>query len=197
MRLAFLASHNGSSMKVIVEAIDKKIINAESALIISNNSHSPALEFAQQQHIPWKHLSRRTEGSEACLDDTLLKSMQAHDIDLIIMSGWMVLVGPKTVTAYKNKILNSHPALFSSQHKGHTFYGDTVYQAVFEAGDTETGVTIHIADEQFDNGKVLGEVRVPVLPEDSLESLKQRVQKEERILYIAVIKDICNGKITL
>lgn len=184
-------------MKAIVQAIDDKIIDAEPALIISNNSHSPALEFAKQRNIPWRHLSRKTEGDEDKLDDALVSELKSKYVDLIILSGWMILIGPKTVSAYQNKILNSHPALFNTKHKGHTFYGDAIYKSVFEEGDAETGVTIHVADELFDNGKVLGEAKVQVLPNDTIESLKQRVQKEERALYIKIIKQIIDGTIKL
>lgn len=197
LRLGFLASHNGSSMQAIVDAIEQRQFIAEPVVVVSNNSQAPALEFARQKNIPYKHLSKKTEGSKDLLDHAILAELQKYAVNLVVMSGWMILLESQVLQAYKGRILNAHPALFSSPYKGKLYFGDAVHAAVLENKETKTGVTIHIADEEFDHGKVLAEKEVLVQENDTIETLRTRVQLEERKLYIELLKQISLGNIVL
>lgn len=197
LRLGFLASHNGSSVRAIVEAIEGEDLSALPAMIISNNSDSGALEYARQKGIPHRHLSRKTEGDEDGLDRAILMAMKEANVNLIIMSGWMILVGPRTTNEYRGRILNSHPALFSSEFKGKGFYGDNVHRAVLDARMKKTGVTIHVVDAEMDHGRILAEAEVPVHKRDTVETLRERVKSKEQKLYVEVLQKISVGAIRL
>jgi phosphoribosylglycinamide formyltransferase 1 len=193
IRLGFLASHNGSSMKAIIAAITNNGLDATPSVVISNNSDSGALLYAKENKIPYKHLSRKTEGSEEALDEAVCRELQQHKVDVVVMSGWMCLIGPKTLRAFEGKILNSHPALFSSPYKGKGYYGDIIHQAVLNNKEKETGVTIHYIDGTYDHGPVAAEERIAVQLNDTVDSLRQRVQERERVLYISVLQKLTLG----
>jgi phosphoribosylglycinamide formyltransferase-1 len=197
LRLGCLASHNGSSMQAIHFAIKNEDLAAEICTVISNNAGSQALTFAQENNIPSKYLSIKTEGSLEDLDRAILNELQDKAVNLVILSGWMLFLGPQTISRYEGRILNSHPALFSSPYKGKGFYGDKVHKAVLDAGEQTTGVTIHLVDAVYDHGQTLAEQIVEVKQDDTVESLRERVKKQEQQLYILVIKKILAGEIEL
>lgn len=198
LKIGYLASHNGSSMRAIIEALtEESSLPVEAAVIISNNSRSKAIEYGQKQNIPTYHLSKKTEGSAQDLDIAIVAALAKHAVDFIILSGWMVLLGPEVTEAYKGRILNSHPALFSSPYKGKGFYGDHVHHAVLAAGEKTSGVTIHLVDAEYDHGEVIAEEPVAVVNEDTVETLRARVQAKERTLYIEVIRKILQGEVEL
>lgn len=106
--------------------------------------------------------------------------------DLIVLSGYMKKIGPATVTTFKDRILNIHPSLLP-KHGGKGLYGDKVHESVLASGDKVSGATVQLINEEYDEGPVLVQQEVPVLENDSVESLKQRVQKIEGSLYISAI----------
>jgi phosphoribosylglycinamide formyltransferase 1 len=194
LRLGFLASHNGSSMKAIVAAIQQKKLSAVPCIVISNNSDSGALQFAKENSIPFTHVSKKVAGGELEADEQICVALQKNKVDIVILSGWMQKIGPKTLEYYQDRILNSHPALFHSAYKGQGFFGDKVHNEVLRKKESKTGVTIHLVDEEYDHGSVLGEVEVSVELTDTVETLRDRVQTAERKLYIEVIDQIIKSK---
>lgn len=136
LRLGFLASHGGSNMQAIVNAIHAGDLNAEAAVVISNNSTSGALEKAKKENIPNYHISGKTHGDAEAA--SICKVLQEHSVDLVILAGYMKKIGDEILQEYKGRILNIHPALLP-KHGGAGMYGMNVHTAVIEAKETESG----------------------------------------------------------
>ena len=187
LRLAALASGSGTNLQAIIDACRRGELNAEVCVVISNNSRSRALQRARDEDIPAYHLSTVTHPNS--LDDEIRRTLQDHDVDLVLLAGYMRLLGPITLARYHDRVLNSHPALLP-KFGGKGMYGSNVHQAVLDAGETVTGVTIHYVDEQYDHGPTLAQCEVPVLPGDTLEALEERVKERERRFWIETLSDI-------
>lgn len=196
LNIGFLASHNGSNMQAVVSACQQGELQARPAIVISNNKQSFALQFAQEHNIPTRHLSSATHKEPDLLDQAILQALQEYEVDLVLLVGYMKLIGPRTVSAYHNHILNIHPALLP-KYGGKGMYGIHVHEAVIAAGDRETGVTIHHANEVYDKGQIIAQTTVPVLPGDTAQILASRVLKQEHIFLVETLKNIVSGKITL
>ena len=184
LRLAALASGGGTNLQAIIDACKRGELNAEVSVVISNNSRARALQRARGEGIPAYHLSTVTHPDS--LDDEICRTLQDHDIDLVLLAGYMRLLGPITLARYRNLVLNSHPALLP-KFGGKGMYSSNVHQAVLDAGETVTGVTIHYVDEQYDHGETLAQCQVPVLPDDTLEALEERVKERERRFWIETL----------
>ncbi|GMA63294.1 phosphoribosylglycinamide formyltransferase [Alicyclobacillus fastidiosus] len=189
LSLGFLASYNGSSMRAIVQAIESGRLDAEAAVVISNNPDAGALAAAEQAGIPAYCLNAKRCGSADVLDDEIARVLIEHKVDYVILSGYMKHVGKRTLEAFPDRILNVHPSLLPA-FGGPGMYGLRVHAAVLQAGVEETGATIHFVDEVYDHGRILAQVRVPVLPGDTPESLRTRVGAEEGELYVSVIQQL-------
>lgn len=187
LRLGFLASHGGSSMQAIHAAIQAGQLQAQAQIVISNNSQSDALTFAQTMTIPAYHLSVKTEQAAEQLDSRMRDLLLAHEVQLVILSGYMKKLGPQTLSAYKDRILNIHPALLP-KYGGQGMYGASVHAAVLAAGELETGITVHLIDEHYDQRKILAQCRVPILPADTPEHLALRVKAREGAFFVEVLR---------
>jgi len=191
MRLAFLASNNGSSFRAIVGAIEAGDLAATPVLVVSNRAKAPALEFARAHGIAARHVA--TLPDPALGDDRLAGLLVGAGADLVILSGYLRQLGPKVLTAFGGRILNIHPALLP-RHGGHGMYGRRVHEAVLEAGDDVTGASVHWVDQEYDHGPVLAQTRIAVDPNDTPESLEAKVMAVESQLYIDVLKRITAGE---
>ena len=197
LRLGFLASHGGSSMRAIIAAIDDgRLGGAIPAVAISNNSQSPALVFARQHGIPAYHLSDRTHPEPDGLDAAIAAALRRHEATLVILSGYMRKIGPRTLGAHRGRILNIHPALLPA-FGGQGMYGDRVHAAVLAARAVVSGATVHLVDAEYDHGPTLAQSRVPVFPDDTVQSLGERVRASEGPLYVEVVRGILDGSIRL
>lgn len=186
-QLAALASGSGTNLQAIIDACKSGELNAEVSVVISNNSGSRALQRARDEGIPAYHLSTVTHPN--FLDDEICRTLQDHEVDLVLLAGYMRLLGPITLARYHSRVLNSHPALLP-KFGGKGMYGSNVHQAVLDAGETVTGVTIHYVDEQYDHGQILAQCKVPVLPGDTLETLEGRVKERERRFWIETLSSL-------
>lgn len=195
-RLGFLASHNGSNMRAIVAACRDGSLAAEPAVLISNNGDSGAIEWARANAVPAVHISAAKLGSPEAVDPEIAKTLADHHVDLIVLAGYMRKLGPATLAAFKNRILNVHPALLP-KFGGQGMYGKFVHDAVLKAGDKTTGATIHIVDGEYDHGPIVAQAEVPVLAGDTPDSLAARVQAKERELFPETLRAIVAGKIDL
>ncbi len=196
MNLGFLASHNGSNMQAILDACKSGALSAVSTVIISNNSESGALIRAVKEGIPSFHLSGKTHPDPAALDRAILDELLKHEVDVVVLAGYMKRLGPATLRQYRGMVLNIHPALLP-KFGGKGMYGSHVHQAVIETGERESGVTIHVVDENYDTGLIVAQERVPVLPEDTPETLAARVLACEHRLFPETLQKIATGKIIL
>lgn len=194
MRIAFLASHNGSNMQAIIDACKSAALQAVPAVVISNNSDSGAMARARQDGIPCYHLSSKTHPSPEALDESILELLQRHRTDIVVLAGYMKKLGPRTLAHYAGATLNIHPSLLP-KHGGQGMYGVRVHAAVLAAGETESGPTVHLVDAQYDTGDVIAQLHVPVLPNDTPEILAARVLNAEHTLFPKVLQQIAIGEI--
>ena len=196
LKLAVFASHGGTNMQPIIEASKSGNLAAEVVCIISNNSDSMALQRAINEGIPGIHISQKLFENESDYINEILKTLKLYSVDLIILAGYMKMIPLEIIKAYRNRILNIHPALLP-KFGGKGMFGMNVHNAVIAAGETESGPTVHIVDEIYDNGKILLQRKIPVMPDDTPESLAERVLAEEHKIYAETIQLIIEGKITL
>jgi len=196
MKLGFLASGAGTTFQAILGACQSGAIPARPALLISNNRKAGALERARRAGVPTAVLNATRLPDPQALDAAIRDALKAAGAEWVALAGYMKKVGPKVLAAYPGRILNIHPALLP-KFGGRGMYGRRVHEAVLAAGETETGATVHIADDRYDEGPILAQAKVPVHPEDTPETLQQRVQALERRLYPETIGKLARGEIAL
>ncbi|MBI5942193.1 MAG: phosphoribosylglycinamide formyltransferase [Caulobacterales bacterium] len=189
LKLGFLASHSGSSMRAIVQAIADGVLRAEARIVISNNGDSAALAFARDHGIAARHISGRTAGSAEAADRAIADALTGAGVTLLILSGYLRPVGPETLTRFSGRILNIHPALLPA-YGGQGMYGGRVHAAVIASGETETGCSIHLVDGEYDHGQVISQRRVQVEPADTPETLAARVMAVEPGLFVETLREI-------
>jgi phosphoribosylglycinamide formyltransferase-1 len=194
MKISFIASHGGSSARHIIAAIEQKALAAELGVVITNNSDSAILRWCQEQHIPVHLINAKTHPDPESEDLAIMNTLTEAQTDLVVLSGYMKKIGPHTLARFNGHILNIHPALLP-KHGGHGLYGDRVHEAVLKSGDTVSGASVHLINERYDEGPVLKQSHVPVLPDDTIASLRARVQATEGDLYLETLKDIVERKL--
>ena len=195
LHLGFLASHGGSNMQAIIDACVEGRLDGTSCVAISNNSEAVALARARKAGIPCYYISGKTHPGEM-EDQAILRTFRAHDVDTVILAGYMKRLGPLTLQAYRGRILNIHPALLP-KFGGRGMYGKRVHEAVLQAGETVTGVTVHVVDELYDHGRILAQCEVPVLAGDTVDSLAERVLRQEHRVYPETLRRIAAGELVL
>ena len=196
LRLGFLASHGGSNVQVIVDACRSGMLDAEPCVLVSNNSDAPVMARARDAEIATYHLSSHTHPDPSLLDDAILEALTRHGAALIVLAGYMKKIGPRTLARYRGLVLNIHPALLP-KFGGQGMYGRRVHEEVLAAGDRVTGVTVHLADEEYDRGPILTQREVPVVSGDTVDSLAARVLEAEHALYVETLARIARGEIRL
>lgn len=189
MIISFLASHGGSAARAIIQAIRAGDLAADIGTVITNNRDSAIFHWCLENDIPVRHISSKTHREEDGADEAIATVLRDCDTDLVVCSGYMKKIGPRTLAAFAGRILNVHPALLP-KHGGQGLYGDRVHAAVLADGDTESGATIHMVTEEYDQGPVIAQSRVPVRPDDSVATLRNRVQAEEPALYIRALRQL-------
>ena len=179
-------------MQAVIDACKNRKINAKVVLVISNNSDAYALERAKKEKIDNYHVSeyKYKEG----FIDKLLELLAKYEIDLVLLAGYMKKLPKEIVERYK--VLNIHPALLP-KYGGRGMYGERVHKAVLEAKEKESGCTVHVVDEHYDNGKILNQIKVPVLEDDTVETLAKRVLEQVHIIYVDTVKKILTKEIEI
>ena len=146
--------------------------------------------------IPTAHLSSVTHPDPAHLDAAIADALTSHGVELVALAGYMRKLGPRTLRQYRNRILNIHPALLP-KFGGQGMYGEHVHTAVLAAGESVSGVSVHLVDEEYDRGPVIAQSKVPVLPADTPDTLAARILEREHALYPQTIQRIASGDINL
>jgi phosphoribosylglycinamide formyltransferase 1 len=196
MNLGVLASHEGTTLQSLLDACSGGRIQGCVAVVVSNNGDAGALRRARQAGVPVVHLSSKTHEDPAALDAAIRDVLVAADVDVVFLAGYMKKLGPRVLSTFEGRILNTHPALLP-RFGGPGMYGDRVFEAVLEAGEAETGVSIHLVDADYDTGVIVRQCRVPVFRGDSLEDLKGRVQAREKEFVVETLGQIAKGEISL
>ena len=190
VRLAVFASGGGSNLQAILDRF-ANAAHVTVALVISDRERSAALERAATAGVTALHV-RASGRSDDDIAADMVAALDAERIDMIALAGYLRLVPPAVIQRYRERILNIHPALLPA-FGGPGMYGRHVHAAVIAAGCTVTGATVHHVDERYDEGRVIAQWPVPVLPDDSVETLAARVLRVEHRIYPAVIDAIARG----
>jgi phosphoribosylglycinamide formyltransferase-1 len=196
LRLGVLASHGGSNLQAVIDACRMGALDAEVAVVISNNRASMALARADQASIPTYHLSGKTHPEFERLDEEIARLLELHHVNLVLLAGYMKKLGPMTLARFPRRIINIHPALLP-KFGGQGMYGRFVHEAVLSAKERVTGVTVHIVDEHYDHGPVVDQSAVEVLESDTVESLGARVLAREHEFLVETLNKIATGVIDL
>lgn len=194
MDLAFLASNNGSSLRAIVSAIRAGELAARPRLVVSNRRAAPALDFARAEGIEARFIPTVPDPDIA--DARLADALQASGSDLVILSGYLRKLGPRTLSAFQGRVLNIHPALLP-EFGGQGMYGRRVHEAVLAAGASVSGATVHVVDEAYDHGPVIAQHRIPVRAGETAESLESRVMAAEPKLFVETLQRIASGSLSI
>lgn len=196
LRLGILASHAGTTMQAILDACASGELDADVQVVMSNNSRSGAMARARSAGIPAIHMSRATHPDETALDRAILGALIDHDVNLVVLAGYMQRLGPRTLSHYARRVLNTHPALLP-KFGGRGMYGDRVHEAVLAAGERVSGATVHVVDGEYDTGPILSQndVEVPELDSShAVAALRDKVQEVERLQYVQVLGRIAEGE---
>ncbi|MBD2295500.1 phosphoribosylglycinamide formyltransferase [Anabaena sphaerica FACHB-251] len=181
LKLGVMASGNGSNFEVVAQAIQEGKLNAQIQVLIYNNPSAKAAVRATNRGVDAVFLNHRDYKKREDLDREIVKTLRQYDVEFVIMAGWMRLVTQELIDAFPNKIINIHPSLLPS------FKGVRAVEQALEAGVKITGCTVHLLCLEMDSGPILMQAAVPVLPDDTAETLHARIQiQEHRILPLAI-----------
>ena len=196
LKLAVLVSGGGTNLQSIIDSIaDGRITNAEIKVVISNNKNAYALERAAKAEIPAKALSPKDFTDREAFNDALLQALIDSEADLVVLAGCLVVIPPKIVEHFKNRIINIHPSLIPS-FCGKDYYGLKVHEGVLNRGVKVTGATVHFVDDGTDTGPIILQKAVEVHQDDTPKSLQLRVMEEaEWVIMPKAIDLIANDKI--
>ena len=177
LRLGIMASGSGSNFEAIATAIESGSLSAQIKVLIYNNPGAKVQERAQRRQIPSVLLNHREFESRETLDQAIVKTLKAHEVECIIMAGWMRVVTPVLIDAFPNSIVNIHPSLLPS------FKGIRAVEQALEAGVKVSGCTVHKVVTDVDSGEILIQAVVPVQSNDTAETLQQRIHLQEHRIY--------------
>ena len=189
MRLAVLASHEGSTLQALIDACAAQTLDAEVVLVVSNNSKAGALRRAAAANIDTRHISIKTHGSEAAANQAIADALSDTKADWVLLLGYMKKMGEAILRQFSGRIINTHPALLPD-FGGQGFFGRKVHEAVHAAGVNETGATLHIVGQDYDTGPIIAQVRVPVLSGDDIDAIELRVKTAERKQLVDALSQI-------
>lgn len=190
--LGILASHGGSNLQAIIDACRDGGLRARVAVVIVNNRSALARERALRAGIPVEVLNGVTHPDPSALDRAIRDTLVRYAVEWVCLAGYMKKVGPLTLAAFPQRIVNIHPALLP-KYGGPGFFGVNVHEAVIQAGETESGATVHQVDAVYDHGAILGQERVPILPGDTPETLAARILPVEHRLYVETLRRLLEG----
>lgn len=196
LKIGVLVSGGGTNLQAILDAVDSgKITNAAVVTVVSSKADVYALERAKKHNIPSIVISRKSFESLEAFDAAICEHMLSCEVDLIVMAGFLSIVGNQLIERFKNRIINIHPSLIPS-FCGAGYYGLKVHEAALERGVKLTGATVHIVNEIPDGGPILRQKAVEVKEGDTAEVLQKRVMEQaEWEILPQTIDDIANNRI--
>jgi phosphoribosylglycinamide formyltransferase-1 len=191
-RLAFLASGSGSTFEAAVRASQRGALAADVVLLITSRAGVGAAEQADRLGVEHVVLDEKAIGRDEC-DARMRSTLEEHHVDLVVLAGFLRKIGPRTLEAFKGRIINTHPAPLP-RFGGQGMYGERVHQAVLDAGVSSTAATVHWADADYDTGAVIAVEKIPVFGSDDVPSLRARVQAVEKDLLIQTINRLLRAR---
>ena len=186
IKLGILASGNGSNFEFIIKSIRNKQLNAEISILIVNNPSCLAIKKAIKYKIPYIIINHRDCISRYEHDMLVMKKLEELSVEIVVMAGWMRIVGEELINRFKNRLINIHPSLLPS------FKGVDAIQQAIDKRVTITGCTVHYVQKEVDSGSIIIQAAVPIKEQDSKETLRTRIQKMEHIILPLAIAKVAN-----
>jgi len=191
LKLGVLASGSGTNLEAIARAIDDGAVPARIALVLSDNPAAFALERAKRWEIPTRVIELSDFGDRPAFDRAIVEALRDAGVELVVLAGYMKLVGDEIVDAFENRIMNIHPALLPS------FPGEDGVPDALEHGVKVTGVTVHFVDKGLDTGPIIVQEAVNVAEGDNVETLHNRIHLSEYKVYPRAIRLFAEGRLTV
>jgi len=193
VKIAVFLSGGGTNLQSLIDASQQGSLSAEIALVVSSKSNAYGLERAGKAGIDTFVFRMKDYDSQEAAERDLLEMLDEYGVQYIALAGYLKLLPAGLVQKYRGHIANIHPALLP-KYGGKGMYGHYVHEAVIAAGDKESGATVHLVDEIYDNGKILEQERVPVMPDDDQDKLAARVLKIEHKIYPIALENLIRGR---
>ena len=176
-KLGFMASGSGTNFAAIAESIQNNELNAKIEVLIYNNPKAKVQEQAEKYQIPKVLINHRDFASREALDEAIVTTFKEYGVEWVIMAGWMRIITPVLLNAFAERVINIHPSLLPS------FRGIRAIEQALAAGVKVTGCTVHFASLEVDSGPIIAQAAVPVLPNDTAETLHARIQIQEHKIF--------------
>ena len=198
LKIGVLVSGGGTNLQAIIDSIEAGYIkNARIEVVVASKAGVYALERAAKHGIYCAVISKKSYETEDKFYDALIGTLEEHNVDLVVLAGFMTVLGGRFIKHYENKIINIHPALIPS-FCGDGFYGLKVHEAALKKGVKITGATVHFVNEETDAGPIILQKAVEVLDDDTPETLQKRVMEQaEWKIFPEAIRLISEGKISV
>lgn len=186
--MLFSLHGNGTTLQSIIDAIENKTLTANISLVVSDHQDAYALQRAKDAGIETYVIQTKTKDE---IDKELSNKLKNYDIDLIVLAGYLRLIGDHLLNTYT--IVNTHPSLLP-KFGGKGMYGMNVHRAVIEAKEEYSGVTLHYVNHEYDKGNIIRQTRVKVEPTDTAETLSAKVQKAEKIQLVETLQEFVKNQ---
>ncbi|UII56339.1 phosphoribosylglycinamide formyltransferase [Cytobacillus spongiae] len=186
--IAVFASGNGSNFQAIIEAIQSGQLNANIQLFVSDKKKAYAIERAKKANIPHFVFTAKEYESKAAYEEAILEHLHEHNIDFIVLAGYMRLIGETLLRHYEGKIVNIHPSLLPA------FPGKDAIGQAFDARVKVSGVTVHFVDAGMDTGPIIAQKAIEISDDESRESLQAKIHQVEHELYPAVLQKLLSSR---
>ncbi len=198
LRIGVMVSGGGTNLQAILDKIDEGMLkNCAVVTVVGSRDGIYALERARSRGIPTKVISRKSFERAEDYDSALISHMKEHNVDLVVLAGFLSLLGESFVKEYRNSVINIHPSLIPS-FCGKGFYGIIPHRKALEYGVKVTGATVHFVEVEYDSGPIILQKAVDVLPEDTPETLQRRVMEQaEWVLLPEAIRLFSEGRLKL
>ena len=188
-KIAVLISGNGSNLEAIINACKNNIINGSVDIVISNNPDAYGLQRAKNHSLDYKIIDNNKFETREDFDRALVEELKYSNPDLIVLAGFMRILTPVVIEAFKNKIINIHPSLLPK------YPGLDTHNSVIKNGDLKHGVTIHFVNEVLDGGQIIAQGELSVDPNETEKQLKRRIHSIEHILLPKIVSKFADGSI--
>jgi len=190
MRIGVLISGSGTNLQAILDASVTGALDAEVVVVISNKEEAYGLERARKAGVPAVWVDPAAHETAHAYNGAIRDVLLEHDVELVAMAGYMRLLGSEVLSAFRDRVLNIHPALLPA------FPGPSGILDAFEYGVKVTGVTIHYADEEFDSGPIIAQEAVEVAEDETLESLEAKIHQVEHRIYPKALQWMAEGRVS-
>ena len=194
LSLAILLSGSGSTLQHLIDRIDDGSLTARVACVVASRADAYGLERARKCGIPAAVVARKSFADTTAVSEAVWNEVRLHQVDLVVMAGFMCLLN--IPDEFENRVVNVHPALIPA-FCGKGMYGHHVHEAVIAYGAKVSGCTVHFANAKYDEGPIIMQGTVPVLDDDTPDTLAERVQAKEREIYPQAIQLIAEGRVSV